>query len=60
MRKPLEPYLVNVPQNEVGHGKTGKRVACCPVCGNLDTLRVARGMILCTNCFWALGLKQAS
>lgn len=35
-------------------------ITSCPACESTDTLRVARGMILCTNCFWAIELKQAS
>jgi len=37
-----------------------KAITRCPVCNAEDTLREARGMILCTHCFWALELPAIS
>lgn len=58
--EPLEPYLVSIPSQETASRQERKRVSRCPVCGTLETLRLARGMILCTHCFWAMALQKAS
>jgi len=33
---------------------------CCPACESTGTLKMTSGMILCTHCFWAIEVKQAS
>jgi len=60
MISPIIPYLVPIPPKERSAWHMRKRVACCPVCGQLDTLKITRDMIHCTNCFWAVELKKAS
>jgi hypothetical protein len=32
----------------------------CPVCSGHDKLKYTSGMIICTRCYWATELKQAS
>lgn len=32
----------------------------CPVCSGHDKLKYTNGMLICTRCYWATELKQAS
>lgn len=56
----LAPYLVTIQTVDEQGREKRKEVARCPVCAAQETLREVRGMIICTHCFWALELRQAS
>lgn len=57
--EPLEPYYIRLPRETREKQSLPRRVARCPVCGKLNTLKYTQGMILCTHCCWALTVKQA-
>lgn len=58
MRNLFGPYLVPLPRDVHASPSHRKRITRCPACGALGTLKVAKGMILCTQCFWATALQQ--
>lgn len=54
----LAPYRRVVFHIDQNGQQVRKHVPCCPVCETQESLREAKGMILCTHCFWAMDLKQ--
>ncbi|HEY3378343.1 MAG TPA: hypothetical protein VGL77_12700 [Armatimonadota bacterium] len=54
------PYRAPLVDAERNERSTRKGAVRCPVCNLEGTLREAKGMILCTHCFWAIELRQAS
>ncbi len=54
----IEPMAPRPMESAERSGKDAQ--VCCPVCEGHDKLKFTRGMLICTRCYWATELKQAS
>ena len=60
-RSCMKPEIIQpMPTREPGGARGKESRVTCPVCGGSDKLKFTHGMLVCTRCYWATEMKQAS